>query len=244
MFKDHFSGHADAYERYRPNYPPELFEWLAAEAPGRRLALDVGAGNGQAAIGLARHFDSVIATEPSAEQLRGARAHPRIEYRQEPAEAMTAASASADLVVAAQAAHWLDWPRFSTEALRVLAPGGVLAIWCYERCQVLPAVDRLLDDFYRDVVGPYWPRERHHVEEGYRNLPLPVTPLTAPAFCMEADWDAAAMLGYLDTWSAVRRYRTRTGRDPLALLADALLSAWGNGQRTVRWRLAVKAGRA
>jgi hypothetical protein len=108
----------------------------------------------------------------------------------------------------------------------------------------MPAVDRLLEDFYRDVVGPYWPRERRHVEESYRNLPLPVAAIEAPSLLMQAEWDAPAMLGYLDTWSAVRRYRARTGRDPLALLADELTSAWGDGRRNVRWPLAIKAGRA
>ena len=131
VFKDHFSGQSDAYQKYRPDYPPELFAWLAGQAPGRRLAIDVATGNGQAAIGLARHFDSVIATEPSAAQLRQARADPRVEYRLEPAEAISLPPASADLLVAAQAAHWFDWRRFCDEAARVLRPGGVLAIWSY-----------------------------------------------------------------------------------------------------------------
>jgi SAM-dependent methyltransferase len=244
MFKDHFSGHAQDYRHHRPDYPPALFEWLASVAPSRRLAIDVGAGNGQAAIGLARHFDRVIATEPSAGQLRGARADPRIEYRREPAESLSAESGSADLVVAAQAAHWFDWPRFSSQARRVLAARGVLAVWCYEHCQVAPDIDRLIDAFYRDVVGPYWPRERRHVEEGYRDLPLPVPPIEVSKLFMQANWDARAMLGYLGTWSAVRRHRARTGRDPLELIAGALESAWGAGRRLVRWPISMKAGRA
>lgn len=235
---------AEDYQRFRPDYPPALFEWLAGVAPTRRLAIDVGTGNGQAAVGLARHFDRVIATEPSAEQLRSARVHPHIEYRIEPAESLSAETGSADLVVAAQAAHWLDWPRFNRQAQRVLAARGVLAIWCYERCQVAPAVDRLIDSFYRDVVGPYWPRERRQVEEGYRDLPLPVPAMDVPRLAMQAEWDARAMLGYLGTWSAVRRYRARTGRDPLALVTAALESAWGAAPRRVQWPLSIKAGRA
>jgi len=105
VFKDHFSGQSDAYQKCGPAYPPELFAWIAGQAPGRRLAVDVATGNGQAALGLARHFESVVATEPSAAQLRESRADPRVEYRFEPAEAISLPSASADLVVAAQAAH-------------------------------------------------------------------------------------------------------------------------------------------
>jgi hypothetical protein len=51
------------------------------------------------------------------------------------------------------------------------------------------------------------------------------------------------MFGYLDTWSAVRRARALTGRDPLALLAGPLASAWGEATRDVRWPLAVRAHR-
>jgi ubiquinone/menaquinone biosynthesis C-methylase UbiE len=243
-FKDHFSGQSGEYQKYRPDYPPALFEWLARVAPGRRLAIDVATGNGQAAVGLAAHFERVIATEPSAGQLREARAHPRVEYRQEPAEAMSAESRSADLVTVAQAAHWFDWPRFTVEAARVLVAGGAIAVWSYNNCQVSPAIDRLVADFSRDAVGPYWPRERRVVEEGYRSLVLPFPAIEAPVFEMTTRWEAAAMLGYLDTWSAVRRCRARTGRDPLALLARPLADAWGAGFRDMRWPLTLLAGRA
>jgi len=243
-FKDHFSGQSDAYQRYRPDYPQELYAWLAAEAPGRRLALDVATGNGQAAIGLAQYFESVVATEPSVAQLGQARPHPRVEYRPEPAEEISVATGAADLLVSAQAAHWFDWDRFIAEAARVLGPKGVLAIWCYGRCEIAPDIDRLMDDFTREVVGPYWPRERRHVEEGYRDIVLPFPLIETPAFAMRTDWDIDAMLGYLDTWSAVQRHRARTGRNPLELLAAPLTAAWGGGSRRVIWPLAIKAGRA
>jgi SAM-dependent methyltransferase len=244
VFKDHFSGQSDAYQKYRPDYPPVLFEWLVSQAPVRRLAIDVATGNGQAAVALAPYFDRVIATEPSAAQLREARANPRVEYRQEAAETIAVASGAADLLTAAQAAHWFDWPRFCLEAARVLRPGGVLAIWSYGNCHVLPAIDRLVGDFSRDVVGPYWPRERRHVDEAYRDLVLPFPLIDAPDFEMQTHWDVAAMLGYLDTWSAVRRCRARTGRDPLRLLAEPLRQSWGDGTRDMRWPLTLRAGRA
>ena len=243
-FKDYFSTQSDAYRKYRPDYPAGLFEWLAVLAPARALAIDVATGNGQAAVALAAHFDAVIATEPSAAQLREARPHPRVEYRQESAESISVAQGAADLVTAAQAAHWFDWPRFAAEARRVLRSGGLLAIWSYGNCVVTPAIDRLVGDFSRDVVGPYWPRERHHVDESYRDLVMPFPLLEAPPFEMRTRWDIAAMLGYLDTWSAVRRCRARTGRDPLALLAGPLAAEWGDDPRDMRWPLTLKAGRA
>ena len=244
LFKDHFSTQSAGYQKYRPDPPLALFEWLAAAAPGRSLALDVGSGNGQAAVALAEHFDAVIATEPSAAQLAEARPHPRVKYRQESAEAISLAASSADLVVAAQAAHWFDWPRFTAAAGRVLRPGGVLAIWCYDDCEVTAGIDRLRADFSRDVVGPYWPRERRHVEEGYRDLELPV----AAARCARVR-DAHA-LGRRRN-ARLRRHLVRRAPlprahrpRPAALLARPLADAWGPERREMHWPLTLKAGRA
>ncbi len=131
-FKDHFSGQAPAYEKYRPRYPPELFAWLAASSPGRDLAVDVATGNGQAAAALSEYFDSVFATDASAAQLGEAQAEPRVRYRREPAERISLPDASADLVVSAQAAHWFNWAAFMAEACRVLRPGGAIR-WCCSR---------------------------------------------------------------------------------------------------------------
>ena len=81
-------------------------------------------------------------------------------------------------------------------------------------------------------MGPYWPLERRHIDEAYRDLVLPFSRIDAPEFEMRMHWDSAAMLGYLDTWSAVRRCRARTGRDPLLLLAGPLTQAWATERGT------------
>jgi SAM-dependent methyltransferase len=242
-FKDHFSTLAADYERYRPGYPPALFEWLAAAVPARLRALDVGTGNGQAAVGLADCFDEVVATEPSRAQLERARPHPRVRYAVEPAERSHLPDASVDLVTAAQAAHWFAPGPFFAEARRVLRPGGLVALWTYEKFRAGGAVDRLVDEFYRDVVGPYWPPERRHVEERYATLAMPVEEVVAPAFEFACEWDVDTALAYLGTWSAVRRYRRLRGGDPLALLEPLLREAWGPGLRPLVWPIHLRAGR-
>src|SRR4051812_14537823 len=118
-FADHFSTISARYAAYRPHYPAALVELLAMHAPARHLAWDVGCGTGQLSVALATRFDQVIATDPSAAQIAAASAAPRVTYRCEPAEASTLETQSCDLVVAAQAAHWFDWPRFVAEVARV-----------------------------------------------------------------------------------------------------------------------------
>src|SRR5918996_6482558 len=85
-FEDHFSTQSAQYAQYRPKYPDEIYTYLASIAPARSLAWDCGTGNGQAAIGLAQHFDKVHATDASAEQISLAYQHTKVDYRVEPAE--------------------------------------------------------------------------------------------------------------------------------------------------------------
>lgn len=183
-FKDHFSGHAADYARHRPQYPAALFAYLAQLAPDRALAWDAGTGNGngQIARGLAEHFAHVIATDAAAQHIANAVPHVRIEHRVAPAESLEAPARSVDLASAAQTAHWFHLTRFYAEAHRVLKPRGVVAIWCYGLTRVVPEVDAIVEHFYRDVVGPFWPAERQLIDERYQTLPFPFREQQPPSF--------------------------------------------------------------
>ena len=86
-FKDLFSPQAADYARFRPVYPPPLFAWLAAQVPERRLAIDVGAGTGQASVALAAHFRHVLGIEPSDAQRASAARYVRSLYEGDGARA-------------------------------------------------------------------------------------------------------------------------------------------------------------
>lgn len=244
-FQDHFSAHSDLYARARPHYPEALFEWLAEQAPVRGCAWDAGCGNGQPSVALARHFDRVIATDPSPRQIDHAVADRRIEYRAETAEHTSIADHSVDAVTVAQALHWFDLACFVAEVRRVAGPGALFTAWCYANCRVIPAVDAVIAYLYDDILGAYWSPERRLVDEGYASLGIPFAPIAAPDFEMCVDWNARQLLAYLSSWSAAQRYLRTTGNDPIAMIADELIAAWGDAASTqpVRWQLAVRAGR-
>jgi SAM-dependent methyltransferase len=242
-FKDLFSARAADYARFRPTYPPELFAWLAESSPARGLAVDVGTGSGQAAVALAAHFDRVIGIDPSPEQIEHARPHPAVEYRVAHAEATGVGDASVDLVLAAQAFHWFQAGPFFAEAHRVLRPGGVLALVTYELSRITPEVDAVVDDLYHSL-DPHWEPERRLVEDGYASVVVPFPEIPTPAFVMRSRWSLPELLGYLGTWSALRRSVETTGVDRLATVAPALTAAWGaTATRDVSWPLAVRAFR-
>lgn len=234
-----------AYARFRPEYPPQLAAFLASQAPGQQLAVDVGCGNGQLTQLLAPYFGKVVGLDPSEDQIANAVPDERIDYRCAPAEQLPLPDASASLITAAQAAHWFDLPAFYAEAARVLKPGGVLALLTYSGVRINADLDPLLREFHQVTVGPYWPPERRHVENDYRDLPFPWPEIPFPAQAMTADWTLDELLGYLGTWSATRAYREQRGEDPLPALRAALLPRWGDPgrARAVRWPLPLRIGR-
>ena len=245
MNTDHFTAVAKQYVRSRPTYPSELFDWLARACPGRDLAWDVGAGNGQASVALANRFDKVLATDLSEAQIRQAITHERVEYRVAPADRSGLPDASADVVTVAQALHWFDLDAFYAEVRRVLRPGGLIAAWTYGVLHVEgDAVEERVSHFYHHVVGPYWPAERRHVETAYTLLPFPFDAVESPAFAIRLSWTLDDLLGYCRSWSATSRYQSATGSDPVIALETELVSVWGERDRLrlVTWPIAMRAG--
>jgi hypothetical protein len=244
-FADHFSASAAEYARFRPHYPPALFEWLGGIVRQRRVAWDCATGNGQAAVALAGRFDTVIATDGSAAQLAAATPHPRVRYACATAERSCLRSASVDLVTVAQALHWFDLGGFYEEVDRVVVADGVIAVWSYGPIAVDARIDPVVDELYHGTLGDWWPSERAHVDNGYRDLDFPFARIESPPLAMRERWSLGALLGYIGTWSAVQRYRKARGDDELQRFAARLGDAWGDPERTrsVRWQLMIRAGR-
>ena len=124
-----FARSVEAYERARPEYPPEAIAWLARELdlrPGRTV-VDLAAGSGKLTRPLAALGCEVIAVEPVAE-MRAAIGPTATQALDGTAEAIPLPDDSADAVTVGQAFHWFDGPKALAEIERVLRPGGALAL--------------------------------------------------------------------------------------------------------------------
>ena len=240
-----FSPIALQYARTRPAYPDALFTELASIAPGRRLAWDCATGNGQAALGLAAHFDRVVATDISAEQIAHAAAHPRVEYIVAGAERSPLAGRSADIITAASAAHWFDLDAFFSEVRRVLRPGGVLAVWTYHVGRMEPPFDDLFRRFYDGHLSPYFAPGARLVDAEYRTLTPPGEAVETGPHRVSASWNLDQMFGFIRSWSGTQEYIRDRGSDPSGIIAAELESIWGprSRVRTVRWPLSIRVTR-
>jgi SAM-dependent methyltransferase len=245
MAKDLFSGQAGSYAAYRPGYPPELFEYIIQFVPERKAAWDCATGNGQAAVALARYFETVEATDISQGQLNHAEKKDNIHYRLCPAEQTPFADHQFDLITVAQAYHWIDWAAFEQEAHRVGKKNAVVAIWGYNlpRCTET-AVDQVIRHFYYDITAPYWDPARKFVEEEYTTVTFNFDPLPNASFSMPVSWTKERMLGYFESWSAVQAYIKKNGTSPLALIDEAVNQAWlGRGDKEFTFPIFMRIGR-
>ena len=244
-FEDHFSKQSGLYAQYRPQYPDEIYAYLASITPGHSLAWDCGTGNGQAAIGLARYFDKVHATDASAEQIALAYVHDKVDYRVEPAEQVSLNVSSVDLVTVAVAIHWFNFDEFYREVKRVLKPDGIIAAWTYNLTEISPEIDQLIDQYYIEILNGYWPERIHYLAEQYRTIPFPFEEIVPPSFVMEINWNLIQLAGFLDSWSATQRYKAQNGDHPLELIWPELVSAWGDESKTrlICWPLHFRIGR-
>ncbi|MFT3968604.1 MAG: class I SAM-dependent methyltransferase [Sphingobium sp.] len=240
-----FASGGDAYARYRPGYPDALPAFLAEIAPSTDCAVDAGCGSGQFTRQLAGHFASVIGLDSSADQIAHAAAHDRVRYACAPAEALDVPDGSAALVTAAQAAHWFDRPRFYAEARRIAVPGAILALISYGIPQFDAEIDPRFQHFYRQEIGRYWPPERALVESGYAGIDFPFAELPWPAMAIRRDWDLPAFLGYVSTWSALRRVEEAGEMALVDRFARDIALSWGDPAvtRAVRWPISMRLGR-
>lgn len=244
-FKDHFSSGSAGYAAYRPGYPLELIDELTSISPGTGRVLDCGCGTGQLSVLLAERFDEVVATDASATQIAAAEPREGVIYRTAQAEDSGLPDNSVDLVTVAQAAHWLDLDSFYAEARRIARPQAAIALITYGVLHVEGEADQHLQAFYYQTIASYWPAERRHVETGYRDLPFPFPAIEIPPQVIEMDWNLAQLIGYLNTWSAVKAAHKALGVNPVDALTQQLAEQWGDpaNRKRITWPLTIRAGR-
>ncbi|XP_027177165.1 putative methyltransferase DDB_G0268948 [Coffea eugenioides] len=257
---DLFLNQAEQYSVSRPNYPQELFHFIASKTPHHDLAWDVGTGSGQATLSVTKIFKNVIATDTSQKQLQYAPKLPNVRYRStspamsaEELERDVAKPDTVDLVTIGQAIHWFDLPTFFQQVKLVLKrPQGVISAWCYTTPQVNDRVDAVFTQFYFVDSRPYWHPGRNLVFDKYESMEFPFLPVdgaeqTGPfEFITEKLMDLDDYLRYAKSGSA---YQTALEKGIDLLSEDVIeefTSAWnedGSNQKSVKFPVYLRIGK-
>ena len=172
-----FGPAAHVYERGRPPYPEEALDWLLP--PGTPRVLDLGAGTGKLTRQIAARGLEVTAVDPSEGMLGELRrVLPGISAHQGTAEEIPLPDGSADVVLVAQAWHWVDPARAAPEIARVLSPGGRLGLlwnvrddgedWVRRLGQIIDSAEQ---DRSTRVGAPFGKVEHHRVRWTHRISP-------------------------------------------------------------------------
>lgn len=231
--KDNFSKQADLYAQYRPAYPDALIRQILQHVNERNVAWDCATGNGQAAHLLSKYFDTVYATDISANQLAKAVRADNIHYAVGTAEETSFDNNMFNLITVAQAIHWFHFSKFYAEVKRTGKPGCILAVIGYGLVETSGKLQEQIRHFYKHIVGPYWDKERTYVDEAYTTIPFPFIELEPLQMRTGIEWSFEQLIGFLNTWSAVQHYIQANDTNPVDLVYADLKAAWGDD--TVRY---------
>lgn len=125
-----FGQMVDAYERFRPDYPPGIFSRIVnAVSPPHDRLVDLGIGTGKLARGFVRDFGEIIGVEPDAAMAEKLGVlEPQIRIRIGTAEEIDFEPSSIDLVTVGHALHWMDPAVVLSRVTLWLRSGGVFAV--------------------------------------------------------------------------------------------------------------------
>jgi SAM-dependent methyltransferase len=237
-----FSGRAEDYVRYRPDYPAAAIDHILEgfEHPVRGIVADIGAGTGILSRQLADRGPEVIAVEPNQAMRAAAEPHARVAWRTGAAEATGLASASVDLVVCAQAFHWFRQREAIAEFHRILLPGGRLVLVWNTRSRTDP-LSRGYIEAIRAVNGDH-PAETRTFEPGVVSAEGWFTRAQVRRFDHGQTLDRAGLLGRATSASYVPKEGEPFGR--LVGMLDALHERHRDARGFVTLRYVTEVWRA
>jgi len=209
-----FDRSAELYDAARPSYPEALFDEAAARSgiPAGGRILEIGAGTGKATLPFARRGYAIVALEPGGNMAAVLRrkvvAFPEVAVEEVTFEAWSGADRSFDMVVSAQAFHWVDPAIRYVKAAAALRPGGALALIRNETSGLDPSLRAELEAAYaRWFPAVTWTAARDSIESKPGQLTGEISrsglfgPVQAASFPWTAAYTTRQYLDLLETHS-------------------------------------------
>jgi len=202
-----FDRNAKKYDDARPSYPDAAIDEVIGRSGIRKggCIVEVGAGTGKATVPLARRGFRLLALEPGARMAavlrRNVSAYPHVSVLETTFEDWPGPDRPVDLVVAAQAFHWVRSDVRYTKAAAMLRPGGLFG-WVSNEKGEFDAELRLgLDEAYARWFPTARPRETYRPGVTFSETvgELEASGLFEPAEVRTFPWTATyTSQGYVD----------------------------------------------
>ena len=158
--KQRFSTRVENYIKYRPGYPAGVIDLLRDECglDENSVVADIGSGTGILSSSLLKLGSHVFGVEPNKEMREAGERllaeYPNFTSVAASAEDTTLQDNSIDIITASQAFHWFDRAKAKEEFLRILKPGGWVAlIWNDRQTTTTPfqiEYERMLQTYATD----------------------------------------------------------------------------------------------
>ena len=208
-----FNRVADLYDAHRPDYPEALVESVIALAglrPGSRI-LEIGSGTGKATAPFARRGFSILCIEPghnlAAVAARKFADYPAVAFEAVPFEDWPERQGEFDLVMAAQAFHWVPKEIGYAKAARALKLGGHLALFWNRDPDLQGQIFSDLEQVYRERAPELFDTPTACEERENQRTLDDITasgcfgPVRMKKFPWSVRYDARQYLGLLNTYS-------------------------------------------
>ncbi len=227
-----FGAAAELYDRARPSYPSELIDGLLADEPGR--VLDVGCGTGIASTLLGERGCAVLGVEVDPRMAELAR-RKGLEVEVAPFEQWDARGRRFDLVICAQAWHWIEPHVGVAKVAAVLDAGGRFAVFWNFGDPPTHVRERLAPIYRRLEPG----LENYSVVLGHHHERAPATltdinqagsfeGVSGATFPWRKTYDTAQWLEHLDSHSDHRGLSVPRRRRLLAAVGEAIDAVGGS----------------
>lgn len=150
-----FDTVAELYDSHRPSYPEPLIEEIlsATGIPKDSCVLEIGSGTGKATVLFAQHGYSILCVEPGKQLAEIAKRNlaefPKVAIEPARFEDWESEGRLFDLVISAQAFHWVPQEIRYEKTAHVLKPAGYLVILYNHYIPLETSVRQKLDQIYQ-----------------------------------------------------------------------------------------------
>src|SRR6516162_6219415 len=108
---------------------------------------------------------------------------------------------------------------------------------CTSTTKSIPSLER-----YKDVIGPYWDKERRLIDEEYKTIAFPFKEIAPLASSFSFQWSFEELHGYLTTWSAVQKFMKENSLNPVDHLMEKIKPHWLSKAMRIEFPLFMRIG--